>query len=267
MTRSTPVRASSLADWALSHGRSDFTTEELAEVLDVPADQVRRRLHAPTQRGEWASPARGLWLPVPLEYRTWGAPEGIEIIDRLASHLGVDYYVGWLSAASVYGAAHQAPQVFQVAVSRHVRDRHVGRTRFRFQTRSDVTAVPTRPRQTRSGAARVSTPAATALDVATDSLLAAGIDNAATVIVELDEMEGLTVADLISIADRWPRASVRRVGWILETFGERDDLEELRRFAVSGPASASRLDPVRDLVGPLDQSWNIRVNREVEPDL
>jgi predicted transcriptional regulator of viral defense system len=60
-------------------------------------------------------------------------------------HLDVPYYVGWLSAAAMHGAAHHAPQVFQVAVGRHVRDRTVGRTKFRFAIRDNVTAMPTGP--------------------------------------------------------------------------------------------------------------------------
>src|SRR5262249_50589946 len=129
------VRPVDSADWMLARGRSSATTAEMAEILDVAPDLVRVRLHPYVRRGEWVSPARGLWIPVPPEYRLWGAPEGIEIVDRVMRHLGVQYYVGWLSAAALYGAAHHAPQVFQVAVSRHVADRQVGRTNFRFAAR------------------------------------------------------------------------------------------------------------------------------------
>lgn len=38
----------------------------------------------------------------------------------MMAHLGRDYYLGWLSAAEMYGAAHQRPQVLQVAVDRHL---------------------------------------------------------------------------------------------------------------------------------------------------
>ena len=59
------VRAADLADWLLAHGRTSITTGETAELLDIPADQVRVRLHVPSRRGELVSPARGLWIPVP----------------------------------------------------------------------------------------------------------------------------------------------------------------------------------------------------------
>ncbi len=261
------VRASHAADWALSHGISALTTSELADLLDIPAGQVRQRLAAPTRRGEWASPARGLWMPVTPEFRTWGAPPGVEIIDRLAQHLGVDYYVGWLSAAALHGAAHQAPQVFQVAVSRPVRDRRVGRTEFQFHHRAGLRSLPHIEHPTRSGAARVSTLAGTVLDVATDATVAGGIDNAATVLVELAEAPGFDLGAVVALAERFPVATLRRLGWILERFTAREDLDQLRAVALGGPPTPARLDPAAAMVGPIDHRWKVRVNRDVEVDL
>ena len=198
------VAAPHAADWALSRGISAMSTEELAEVIGVPPQQVRQRLQVPSRRGEWVAPGRGLWLPVPPEYRTWGAPPGIEVIQHLAAHLEVDYYVGWLSAAELLGAAHQAPQVFQVAVARQIPDRQVGRTLFQFHHRTRVGLVPTVDHVTRSGAALVSTVAVTTLDVATDVAVVGGIDNAATVLVELSEHPAFDLGAVIALAHHYP---------------------------------------------------------------
>lgn len=261
------VRAPEAADWALAHGRSALTTLELADLLAVDADQVRRRLMVPARRGEWVSPSHGLWFPVPPEFRTWGGPPGIEVIERLAAHLDVDYYVGWLSAAEIHGAAHQAPQVFQVAVSRQVRARQVGRTRFEFLKRGHTPSIPVVQHPTRSGTARVSTREATALDVVTDVPVVGGIDNAATVAVELAESEGFSLDAVLAVAGLFSVAGLRRLGWLLEEFSQRTDLDALRATALVGPPTAARLDPGRPLVGPLDERWNVRVNQDVEPDL
>lgn len=263
---SVAVRASQSADWALAHGRSAFTVGEMAELLQVPADQVRRRLHAPAQRNEWIMPVRGLWVAVPPEYRTWGAPPGLEIIDAMMGHLGVDYYVGWLSAAALHGAAHQAPQVFQAAVTRHVRDRTVGRTRFEFAQR-DVEQIPRDQFPTRSGTAQVSTVAATALDIAADVRRAGGIDNAATVICELAELDQFRAQDVVQLADLYPAAALRRIGYLLERFGDFEDLEPIRRTAQAAGTTPSRLDPLGQASGTVDDVWLVYVNREVEPDL
>lgn len=258
------LRAPELADWALAHGRASLTSAEIVELLDVPEDQVRRRLHAPARRHEWVTPTRGLWVPVPPEYRSWGAPPGIEIVDAMMRHRKIDYYVGWLSAAALYGAGHQAPQVFQVAVNRQMRDRQIGRTRFVFAQR-DVGRIPTADHTTRSGSARVSSVAATMFDVADDVERAAGLDNVATVILELVEHESFDVADLAQLAPRFPAAAGRRVGRLLEHHGWSDDLdlEPLRLVVRDAVPSPSRLDPASPDRGFLDPTWMVRVNTDV----
>ena len=260
----TTVRAPELADWALAHGRASLTGADIAQLLDVPEDQVRRRLHAPARRNEWVTPTRGLWIPVPPEYRTWGAPPGIEIIDAMMRHRGIGYYVGWLSAAALYGASHHASQVFQVAVNRQMLDRVVGRTRFMF-TQREIDRVPTMNHPTRSGSARVSTVPATMLDVADDVERAGGIDNVATVILELAEHESFDVADLARLAPSFPASAGRRVGRILEHYGWSSDLDldALRQTVRDAVPSPSRLDPARPDRGYLDPGWMLRVNADV----
>jgi predicted transcriptional regulator of viral defense system len=210
-------------------------------------------------------PVRGLWVPVPPEFRLWGAPPGIELVEAMMRHLNAAYYVGWLTAAAVHGAAHHSPQVFQVAVDRQVRDREVGRTRFEFAQR-DVARIPTVARPTRSGTALVSSPAATALDVAADVARCGGVDNAATVILELAEAEAFDILDVTELAPRFPAAAGRRVGWILERFAGRDDLDPLRLVAGALAATPSRLDPAGTASGKVDPRWLVHLNRELEPD-
>jgi len=240
--------------------------DDLAGVLSVPVDQVRRRLHAPATRGEWVQPARGLWVPVAPEYRAWGAPPGIELIDVMMRHLGAGYYVGWLTAAAIHGAAHQAPQVFQVAVDRMVRDRTVGRTRFQFFQRPTAMDLPTIAHPTRSGSARVAIPEVTALDVATNPDLAGGMDNAATVIIELADADGFDIAALADLAARFPTSSGRRVGYVLARFAERDDLTPLREAVTARSPSPSRLDPTGSPACRVDEDWNLYLNRDLEPE-
>ncbi|TAM91034.1 MAG: hypothetical protein EPN43_04880 [Jatrophihabitans sp.] len=263
-SRPTIVRAPALADWLLAHGISSLTTHEVAGYLAVPDDQVRRRVQAPRQRGQWVSPAHGLWIPVPPEYRTWGAPPGIEIIDILMHHLEAGYYVGWLSAAELHGAAHQAPQVLQVATSRQVRARQVGRSHFEFQIRDRLQGLPTIAWPTRSGSARVATAELTMLDVASDIQLAGGVDNVATVLIELAENERFDVAGLTELSARFPVAPVRRVGWVLENLAGLDTMDRLHESVASRTATPSILDPLGSRTGAVDRRWKLRVNRDVE---
>ncbi|MCL2424654.1 MAG: type IV toxin-antitoxin system AbiEi family antitoxin [Micrococcales bacterium] len=266
MQMATLVRSPQVADWALSHGIGAMTTAQVAELLRVPSDQVRRRLAVPVRRGEWVAPARGLWIPVRPEHRAVGGPPGVELVDDLATHLGFGYYVGWLSAAAHYGAAHHAPQVFQVATSTTVLNRDVGRVRMRFHRRSRVGLVPTIAVRTYGGDVPHSTPAVTALDVATDLTLAGGLDNAANVIIDLVTEAGLTPADIAEAAQWFPTTSARRVGWLIETFVGPSGLDPLRQVARVEDVPPSLLHPAYPRRGSIDPRWALCLNTKADPD-
>lgn len=263
-TQVVPVRAPQAADWALSRGISALTTSQVAELLGAPAGQVPQRLASAIRRTEWVTPARGLWVPVPPEFRGWGGPPAVEFIDALMTHLNVEYYLGWLSAAALFGATHHAPQVTQVATSGLVRDRRVGQVRLEFHTRTLVGAVPTTSHMARSGEVSVSVPEVTALDLAADLAVGGGLDNVATVVVELAEQDRLRVQELASLALRYPPAVGRRLGWILEEFTEIGGLEELRQAVRRVVPTPSLLDSLSTARGLVDKRWNVRINAGVE---
>ena len=261
--QASPVRAPQAADWALSHGVAAMSTVQAAELLGVPASQVPQRLSAPKRRGEWITPARGLWVPVPPEFRAWGGPPVAEFIAPLMAHLGVPYYIGWLAAAAVHGVAHQAPQVTHVATSRLVRDRLVGRADLRFHTRSHIGILPTVQRTARSGTYLVSSPEVTALDVASDITISGGLNNVATVIADLADDTGLDDGTLARLAELYPDAAARRVGWIVETQTSQR-LDHLAAQVELGSPNPARLHPARPLTGALDDRWRLRLNADVD---
>ena len=256
-------RSAQSADWALSHGLGAMTTTQVAQMLGVPVIQVPQRMSAAKKRGEWITPARGLWVPVAPEFRGWGGPPANEFIDALMAHLNRDhYYVGWLSAASLYGATHHAPQVTHVATPSLVRERQVGRARLVFHQRERLGDLPTVERMARCGPYLVSSPEVTALDVACDLAIAGGLSNAATVITDLTVDTGLDDHTLANLAKLYPDAAARRVGWIIEQFTDHrlDALAEWVRHS----SSPSRLHSSRPLTGTLDERWGLRVNATVE---
>lgn len=178
--------------------------------------------------------------------------------------LGPGHYVGWLSAAAMHGASHQAPQEYQVAVDRNLADRKVGRSELRFYTRATVGKVPAKKMGASTGTVVVSTCGATMLDVMEDLGISGGLDNAATVVVELAE-DGGFMDDVLASADVHSASAVRRLGWVLETFCDGAfPLGDLREVALGGAAFPSLLSPSGRRSGKVDARWNIDVNREVE---
>jgi predicted transcriptional regulator of viral defense system len=240
-----------------------MTTTEVAQILRVPPIQVPQRMSVPKRRGEWITPARGLWVPVAPEFRGWGGPPATEFIAALMAHLGTGYYIGWLAAASLYGAAHHAPQVTHVATTRLVRERQIGRVRLMFHERSNLPQLPVIQRTARSGTFRVSSPEVTALDVASDIPIAGGLDNAATVIADLADETGLDDHTLTSLAHLYADAACRRVGWIVEHFTGHT-VDALADHAARVASAPSRLHPSQPLTGPIDTRWSLRLNTTVD---
>jgi len=260
--------ASGLADWLLAHGRVAVTSAEVADLLQIPLDQVRVRLNQQVRKQRLFSPARGLWIPIPPEYRTWGAVPATHFIDQLMRFLERDYYVGWLAAAELHGAAHQRPQVFQVAVNAPLPQRDFGRVHLRFVTRSRVREAPRVQMQTPTGQIWVATPELTALDLVDIPRLSGGLNNATTVLLELSQDPGLNTARLLDVASMFPTATVRRLGYLLAQFQANVELGPLHSIVDSQSQShASPLDPRAPLRGERDHTWNVVVNVVVEPDL
>lgn len=255
-------------DALLARGRASVTTAEAAQLFAVPPSQVRMRMRPLVRDGRVFSPARGLWVLIPPEYRSWRVIPGLQFVDAMMAHLGRDYYVGWLSAAELYGAAHQRPQVLQVAVDRHVPDRDIERVRLRFAERRRLTEVPRVRQNVATGQVWVSTPEVTALDLAADPMRSGGVSNVATVLIELTEDRQLDAQRLAGAAEHFALATVRRLGFVLERIGQRGLAEALQPITEARRAfPRGLLAPGSVACGEVDRRWRIRVNSEIDPDL
>jgi len=261
------LKASDLPKYLLAHGVSSISTDELAALLGIPKNHVPQRMASLRRKNEIISPAHGLWIPIPPEYMTWGAPPAIDIIDILMKHSKVNYYIGWLSAAEFHGASHHAPQVFQVAVSRSIRQKIIGRSKLQFFRRENIKIIPIIKIESKSGTVQVSSRESTLLDIANDIKIVGGIDNAANLIIELCEAEKPDIAVVIKIADNYPVTAVRRLGFLMETFTNILDLSKLEKYCDRRKTVISILDPQVQSTGFINTKWNIKINREVSPDV
>ena len=252
-----------LPDALLAEGRSSVTAAEAAGITGKTVVLARQGLQRLIAAGRVVSPVRGLYVPIAAEYRRWGAPPALDIVDGMMHHLGRRYYVGLLSAAELHGAGHQRPQVFQVVVDRQVTDRRIGRSDFRFISSTLMATVPVVSRNSATGSVNVSSPEATMFDLALRPGAAGGLDNVATIIGELAGEGLVNLTELAVAARSFPASAVRRVGWMLATFCGIDATAEL----ATSPADHSRLDPHGDRGGPIDPTWKLILNASIEPDL
>ncbi|MGH7881664.1 MAG: type IV toxin-antitoxin system AbiEi family antitoxin domain-containing protein [Candidatus Dormibacteraceae bacterium] len=268
MQKKIAVSARDFADWLLAHGKTSVTTIQASKLLSVPVEQVPVRLNRQVVTNRLFSPSRGLWIPIPPEFRTWGVTPALHFVDDLMRHLGRSYYIGWLSAAEIFGAAHQRPQVFQVAVDQHTASRKLKRVELQFTTRSKLNSLPRIQHPTPTGKAWMAIPELTALDLVDEPRLSAGLSNAATVIAELASEPGLNGDTLAELATQFPATASRRLGYLLELTDAKVDLDPIRaHIQASQSLGPFKLSPTGPRRGFHNSIWQLIINTQVDPDL
>lgn len=258
--------SSTYIDSLAARGRNHFTTKEAVTALGSSQVAVRAAIRRLREKGRVAMPFRGFHVIVPPEYRALGCLPADQFVPQLMQYLGLDYYAGLLSAASLHGAAHQAPMVFQTIAADNRPQIHCGRVRIEFVARRNVAAIPTVQMNTLRGVLRVSTPEATAFDLVGYPGHAGGLSNVATVLSELAEK--IDANKLLTETERSPLPWTQRLGYLLERV-EAANLAAPLFEHVS--AHAKEYAPLRSrkpvMRASRDSRWRLYVNEEVEPDL
>jgi predicted transcriptional regulator of viral defense system len=253
-------------DGLLAQGIYCFSGVQAVEALGSGVIATRAALRRLRHKGEIAMPLRGFYVIVTPEHRNLGCLPANQFIPSLMAHLDEPYYAGLLTAAEQHGAAHHRPQAFQVIVKRSRPGIICGGVRVDFITRKNVAAIPAQDFKTPRGYLKVSTPAVTAFDLAGYPHHSGGLDNTATVLVELAET--LDAEKLASIADLSPVAWSQRLGYLLELIGEAGLAEGLSEFIDSKNPVTVPLSPSQPHKGVRQNArWRLIPNEKVEPEI
>lgn len=244
-------------------GRYHFTTDELIEATGASRAAVGAALRRLQQEGFVGTPFRSFHVVVPPEYRRLGCLPPAQFVPQLTAHLGLDYYVGLLSAAELLGAAHQKPQAFHVVVERNRSPLSCGEVRVEFVARRNVAEIPFLELNTPRGTVKISSPEGTAFDLVGYAHRCGGLDNVAMVLRELAER--LRARELARVARLSPTPWAQRLGFLLDKVGA-DALggplaAHIGRLAKEYvPLDAGGREPVRSR----SQRWKLDINHEVE---
>ena len=258
------LRARDYIDDLAATGRRHFTSADARAALGVTAPAARSALARLARRTLIASPARGFYVIVPPECRILGCLPPDEFIAAQMAHEGLPYYAALMTAAEYHGAAHQKPMVFQVMVDRPRRPVVCGRVRVAFHVRRNLHRVATRDRPTPGGPMPVSTPEATVVDLVGYHDRAAGLDNVATILAEIEGLDPDRVAEAAATA---PMSWAQRLGYLLDLVGRSDRTGPLARYVRAGARNTAILLPKATADGAArDDKWRLVVNTRVEPD-
>ncbi len=260
------MRALEFITYLRTQGRYFFTIQEAEIALSLNKIATINAIRRLRLKNLVASPARGFYVIVPPEYQVLGCLPADMFISDLMKYLELPYYVGFLSAAQYFGAAHQKPQVFQIVTSKNREAFKCGKVGVEFITNKYASQIPFKEFNSQAGVLKVATPEAIAKDIITMPQYAAGISNVATVLIELAEQINVNkIIQLMNINSElfW----VQRLGYLFDFLNLNKLSAELYKHVKTKKLHWVRLvakAPYKPL--SRNKKWKIIVNTNVEPD-
>ncbi len=256
-----------MANWVeklQSQGKYSFTRSDVESETGRTFTAVQTALRRLKEQNRIVSPRRGFYVIIPPEYWVTGSIPASWFIDDLMRFMNQPYYVGLLSAAAIYGAAHQQPMIFQVVTDKPTRPASAGNNLIQFSMCSMVSTKPVNMIQTETGTIPVSTPETTAFDLVRYQEAAGHINNIATVLTELAMQ--IEVKALIRIAKVVRVPDVQRLGYILDSIGEKRLGDSLAEWLKRKSVQSVKLCPGEEPFGRINNRWKVRVSEFLEPD-
>jgi predicted transcriptional regulator of viral defense system len=250
----------------LKNGRYTFSRSELQRELGLEPDSLSVLISRSKQEGIIASPVKGFFVYVPPEYSSLGCLPAADFIHQLMKYWNDDYYVGLLSAAAVYGAAHHQPQAYQVMTTKGHRPIKVGAVRIVFYKSKNVGILPVLNKNTNTGVIKVGSPETTAFDLVTKISDAGGMGNLSTVLLELSER--LSKRALVAVAKILDRTQyIQKLGFILDELGYSHLTESLHKMVTHKTTKFIPLISTKSIMEcERNLKWKIIVNESVEAE-
>jgi len=248
-----------------SQGRYAFTLDELKNQFQMPYPAIKQKLHRLKLKNEIAVIRQGFYAIIPAEYSKQGILPPYLFIDDLMKSLNKLYYVGLLSAAAMYGAAHQQPMGYTV-ITENPAPRNIDKLNIVFFPKQTFLQEGIIQQKTAAGYINVSSPERTALDFF-DYIHKFGINRITTILQELTE--AMKPANIAKIAKQFSNtAAIQRLGFILENEVGAEKLSDaLYKILIERHFFVIPLSPQKEKKGEINSKWKIIINTEIESDL
>ncbi|KAA6339069.1 hypothetical protein EZS27_012963 [termite gut metagenome] len=255
-------------------GKTTFNRQEVEnQFADMTRQNISNALNRLVIKKKIQSVWKGFWVIVPVEYALGGVVDPIEYIDQLMKYLNKQYYIGLLSAAALYGAAHQQPmELMLVSNARSLRDKTNKDVKISFVTKKEIPYAYLKQITTRSGCIQVSSPELTATDLLVYATQIGGLNRSATILNELAEVVDFENIgnDFFELSDT---AIIQRVGYLMDELGYTEQADILYDKAQKAnlkfryyPFSIRKKSEILSEF-PTDKKWKIIINEEIETDL
>jgi len=263
-----------IRDWIKNlenRGRISFSLSKLqSENPDISKTAIRSALSRLVQKGKVVPIHKGFYLIITSEYALRGIIPPVQFIDDLMRYLERSYYVGTISAAALYGAAHQAPQEFFVVTDYPVmRPTAKKNVRINFISKHSIPDSLLHEKKTQSGYIKVSSEILTAVDLVQYQNRSGGLSRVATILYELvEEIRPESFSDeLFSYSTT---TAIQRLGYLFEYELDNQLLaDQLYKRSMEFGSRFQRI-PLRQSIphqdSLSDNRWRVAINVEIEMD-
>ncbi|MBQ3749124.1 MAG: hypothetical protein II863_17090 [Kiritimatiellae bacterium] len=252
-------------------GRPCFSRDEVAGAFpSLSASSIDSSLSRFRSNGLIQAVHRGFYCVIPAHYAYVGKVPPAYYMDELMKWLGRPYYIALLSAAEMFGAAHQKPMVTQVmtelpcfSYSKKKNDS------VDWQFRSRVPSQFVLRRNGENGQIAYSNAELTAVDLVRYSHSAGGLSSVATVLAELRETTDFNGAGqgVFKTADL---ADVQRLGYIYDAIlgdGAQSERIHDELLSLCRDLKPVVLNPGLPSDGAeINRRWKVRINHKIEMD-
>jgi predicted transcriptional regulator of viral defense system len=256
-------KGSLFLDTLEARGRRAFSLIEAQEQLGVLRKNAIEIIGNLRRQKRVIALTRGYYALWPPAQRKHGL-NPLPIIDPLMRYRKISYYVGLLSAANRYGAAHHKPQVLQVILPKQLRFRRAHELGVSFHTNTHFPSRGLIKVKQPSGYIYFSSPELTALDVLYFQSQSGGFGNVSLVIQEL--IPHINMKNLMEVVESYPTmACIQRLGFMMDFFkGSHKILTSLHSWLSQHQTRVVTLLANGPRKGKLDKNWRVLLNTKIE---
>ncbi len=208
---------------------------------------------------------KNLFMIIPPEYSKLGSLPPYWIVDSLMKHLKVNYYLGLLSAASMYGATHHQPMNCQVIVSRHLKNISLSRGNIEFHMSKNCNNAQITQIKTNIGYTQISTKEQTILDLLHFYPHCGYFSNVVQVIKDL-VIEKIKIRNLVAVLKLEPENTViQRLGYVMEYLGFENIANVVEKELENRKVYYTLLRPdFASKIGEKSKRWKVILNNTIE---
>ncbi|MBW8201233.1 type IV toxin-antitoxin system AbiEi family antitoxin [Leeuwenhoekiella polynyae] len=256
-------------DKLLSIEEYSFSLDELMEQTTKSKNAIWQELAHLIEKNKVLNLRKGFYLILTPRYSSFGKLPIDLYIEKLFEYLGRNYYLGFYSAAKVYGASHQQIQRDYVMTSTpKLLDIKKSAIDIRFLTTSAWPEKNILPKKSDAGTYHISSPALTLADLIHYQNKLGGLNRMLSTIEEL--LEEVTQKDLEDLLSWYGnKATLQRLGFLL------DQIDQENRFSnlIFQHLEKQKIHPVllkptiQQRPGSVDNKWKVDVNLRLETDL